>query len=356
MNKKYNPMELLENLNNEQPIVKTIYVYGWENNGGSSYYHNLYSSVSKYLFEPLDIIEAMIPQELDNRPNIIKENTKYITVHDTATAGPKGGAEFHKRYVVGGGGGTSWHYTVGNDGIFHHIPNNEVAYHAGDGSRTFTLTDSGVFAKNEKPEVGISEDGYYTLDGVKSLILAPDDNGNVLSASVINDMGIKISVGENGNYLLGNTWYSNFYKKIGNGGGNRNSIGIESCIDAGSDVYLTWQKLAKLVAYLLEEQNLGFDAIVQHHYFSGKDCPMTMRHAQLWVHFLDLVKAEYLIRTNLKDYTISFKSNSKFINEKGRIIDLPEVESQESFTIKITNSNGETQVKDFQITLPAKNK
>ena len=53
------------------------------------------------------------------------------------------------------------------------------------------------------------------------------------------------------------------------------------------------QRVAKLVAKLLDENNLGFDRIVQHHYFSGKDCPQTMRTEGYWEHFKDLVKAEY---------------------------------------------------------------
>lgn len=35
-----------------------------------------------------------------------------------------------------------------------------------------------------------------------------------------------------------------------------NSIGIETMVNQGSDLYLTWQKTAKLVAHLLIDNNL----------------------------------------------------------------------------------------------------
>lgn len=345
--KKLKPMSILESLHNDNIIAKKIYVYGWENNGESSYYYDLYGSVNKYLAEPLIITEALIPANLDNRPSIIKPSTKYITIHDTAAAKKNSGATAHKNYVVNGGGGTSWHYSIGNDGIYHHLPNNEVAYHAGDGSRLYELISSGIKASRNNPLVTISSDGYYELDGIRSTVLAPQDNGKILSSEKINDLGIKVIVGEDNYYYIGNTWFSNTYQLIGNAGGNRNSIGIESCIDQGSDLYLTWQRLAKLVAYLLEEQNLTIDAVVQHHYFSGKDCPKTMRHANMWKDFLNLVEAELLVRKLLKNYSVSFISNSEYLDNNGRVIKITKEEIRVKYTIKITDKNNIIESKDF---------
>lgn len=42
----------------------------------------------------------------------------------------------HAEYVQNGGGGTSWHYSAGDTGIYHQIPDNERAYHAGDGKES----------------------------------------------------------------------------------------------------------------------------------------------------------------------------------------------------------------------------
>ena len=339
------PIAVFEEMHNKKVDLMSVHVFGWENEGKSSYDHDLVTSVSKYLFEDLEITEAFISKDLDNRPGIIKESTKYITVHDTAGAREGSGAVAHMKYVTNGGGGTSWHYSLGNDGIFHHIPNNEVAYHAGDGSRTYSLENTNVKATNRDPEVAISLDGYYTLNNIKSTIIAPTKDEKILSKEYLNDMSIEIQIGEDGNYHMGVTWYSKSYNLIANGGGNRNSIGIESCIDYGSDLYLTWQKLAKLVAFLLEEQNLNLDAVVQHHFFSGKDCPMTMRHANMWDHFLDLVDAEYFVRTKMKDYKISISPKSNNLKDNGRVI-LP-VKGELEYSLNIIDPSGNTHTKEL---------
>lgn len=316
--KNNGPLAVLESMQQNIVNQNKIRVYGWENNGASSYDFNLINSVSLFLFEELKITEAFIPEDFENRPKIIKESTKYITVHDTASAREGGGATAHMKYVTNGGGGTSWHYSLGNDGTYLHLPHNEVAYHAGDGRLEYRLEDTKVKATNTKPNISISYDGFYTFNNEKSPILAPTKDGHILTEQYINDLGLEVQI-KNGKYHLGSTWYSKTYDYIGNGGGNRNSIGIESCIDKGSDIYLTWQLLAKLVAYLLDVEKLDLDAVVQHHFFSGKDCPKTMRRALMWDHFLDLVEAEYFIRTALKDYTIKIDPLSSNLQTNGRI-------------------------------------
>ncbi len=341
------PMAVLKAMHNEEISYKNIRVFGWENKGASSYDHDLYTSVNLYLFEDLNIEEAIIPEGLGNRPKTIKESTKYITVHDTAGAREGAGAVAHKVYVCNGGNQTSWHYSLGNDGIFHHLPNDEVGWHAGDGSLVYKLDNSNVKATNSNPTVDISKDGYYVLNDIKSTILAPTKEGEILTKDYLNDLSIEVQIGEDGNYYLGQTWYSKGYNKIGNGGGNRNSIGIESCIDKGSDMYLTWQMLAKLVAYLLVEQNLNLDAVVQHHFFSGKDCPMTMRRAGMWNHFLDLVEAEHFIMTEMKDYNISLQSHSNNVAKNGRIINQDNIESELKYTITIKDSVGKEFTETF---------
>lgn len=332
------PIAVFREFHNHEIKEKIIRVFGWEDEGRSSYDYTLIPSVSKYLFEDLEIIEAYIDPKLENRPGIIKESTKYITIHDTAGARTGSGAVAHMKYVTNGGGGTSWHYSIGNDGIFKHLPHEEVAYHAGDGSRTYTLTNSEVKATKICPDIDISSDGYYVLNNEKTTILVPTNEGIILSKDDINDLSIEIQIID-GYYYIGNTWYSKTYKLIGNGGGNRNSIGIESCIDRGSDLYLTWQRLAKLVASLLLEENLDLDAVVQHHYFSGKDCPMTMRRAKMWDHFLDLVEVEYFVLTCMNDYEIKINPLSNNINSNGRVTQLTNQSLKYELIIKDKNSN-----------------
>ena len=348
------PMEIFEFIHNESPINKDITVYGFETNGNYSY--QLLGSVSKYLNHPLNVTTSLVSTSMSNRPGIIKTSTEYITIHDTGSAAASANSAAHDSYVRNGGGGASWHYTVGNDGIFNQIPDNEVAYHAGDGSRTYNLNDSGVLATSKyKPIITITPDGYYALNGTKTIVIAPKNGDTILTTAHINDNGIEVVRGDNGNWFIGDTYYNTTYKLISNHGGNRNSIGIESCVNKGSDVFLTWQLLAKLTAKLLVEQNLTIENVVQHHYFSGKDCPMTMRHAGMWTYFLEMVEAEYLVRTFLDGYTITITSNSpQYISNTGRIIALPDVPLRVSYDVVITNSSGYNAQKTFYTNLPAK--
>ena len=49
-------------------IVKNITVYGWQN----EYDHLIITSLNKYLFEDLKLIENIVPVNETNRPYIIK--------------------------------------------------------------------------------------------------------------------------------------------------------------------------------------------------------------------------------------------------------------------------------------------
>ena len=170
-------------------------------------------------------------------------------------------------------------------------------------------------------------------------------------------MGIYTTI-KNGMYYIGGTWYSETYKKIGNFGGNFNSIGIESCVNKGSDIYLTWQRAAKLVAYLMDKYNFSMDQIVQHHYFSGKDCPQTMRTEGYWDHFLSLVEVEYQM---LQYKKLGFKFefipiNSNYVNEKGRVLKHGNILPINAYyMIKVIDPYGNELKNTFATSIPAGN-
>lgn len=327
-------IKFLEDNLKKDIIIKDITVYGYQ----FRYDYRLLGSVSNYLFEDLDINEDyMIKEGSENRPGEIYKKY-YVTVHDTASSAATGNGLAHAKYVYNGGGGTSWHYTCSSDGIYHHIPDNENAYHAGDGRREYILTPSGVKGNNLKPTITISEDGYYEIDNIKSVVLAPvNEEGKILTTLDINDQGIKVVIID-GEYHIGNTYFNTGYHLIANGGGNRNSIGIESCVNQGSDIYYTWQKLAKLVAKLLVDNNLELNDVKPHHFFSGKPCPMTMRKAGMWDTFIEHVKCEYLMMTKYKDYKLEFVShNLEYLNNLGKVIKQPKSDLVVSYDIIITH-------------------
>ena len=330
---------------------KMIRVYGWQ----KEYDYLLKSSVSKYLFEDLNVIENLAPLTNENREGI-KKPKYYITVHDTGDADETHNALFWSTAVKEekweqGKYACSYQYVVGNDGVYHNIPDDELAWHAGDSTKfDYKLYDSNVTGINEYPIITIDEEGYYCIDGKKSSILAPtihkkiDDEiviDRIAKTSDINDQGVLCKL-INGKYYIGENYYNSGYELIANRGGNNNSIGIESCINENSDIYYTWQLTAKLVANLLHNNSLSFDDIKQHHYFSGKNCPQTMRMNDMWEHFMQLVKIEYQA-INFKKQGFSFElvPISNNIINNGRIINN---EENNIFNIKITNKNNNEQI------------
>ena len=56
---------------------------------------------------------------------------EFITIHNTANAGAT--AKQNADYVVNQNEYKSWHFTVGNNEIYQHLPINESGWHAGDG-------------------------------------------------------------------------------------------------------------------------------------------------------------------------------------------------------------------------------
>ena len=333
-------LEFFVNNSSKELIKKEIRVYGWQN----EYDHLLISSVSKYLFEEFKLNENIVPVNETNRPYRIKPK-QYVTVHDTGDSSPLHTAKFWSEAVFNQSWehkpgevvpyACSYQYVVDNEGIYHNVPDEEVAYHAGDGTKfDYVLYPSGVDATTDKPVITISEDGFYVLNGTKSLVKAPriynERDGKVLVDRVattedLNDQSILCKVVD-GKYFLGETYYSAGYKLIANRGGNNNSIGIESCITANTDIYLTWQKTAKLVAYLLDKNNLTINDVVQHHYFSGKNCPQTIRMNGMWEHFLELVKFELQIRRfEQEGYKIELVVNDKRVLSNGRVLDSDDV-------------------------------
>lgn len=342
--------------------IRNLDVFGWD----LVWNHDLIQSVSTYLFEDLSITENIAPKGNPNRPGD-KHEKVYICVHDTgdATLSAKEWSEVvYNAELDGNPYEASYQYVVGNDGVYHNIPDDETAYHAGDGASEaswFKEYPTGVFQdkKVNDPHIGISNDGFYTIEGEKTVNKAPTgDKGEILSEEDINDLGIYLTVKEEkeGNqYYIGKTWWSSTYEKISNKGGNTNSIGIESCVNNGSDLHLTWQRLAKLVAKLMDTNNIPRNRVVQHHFFSGKDCPMTMRKAKLWNYFLALVSTEYqMLQYEKLGYKFRLiSSDENYVNNKGRVIKRnQDIKQSVTFTVEVTNKEGEIREQSFITIIP----
>lgn len=285
----------------------------------------------------------IVPEGNNTRPGI-KREVKYITVHDTATTHSHTTAYNLANNLKYSSNETSWHYSCGSGIAFHSIPDNEVAYHAGDGTRVpLEFTDTGIKAFGTKAaKVTISSDGYWELNGQKSNLKAPLAGSRQATNRDLPYTGINNYVGENGNYWISNTWWSSTYLTLSNRGGNLNSIGIESCVNYGCDLYRVWMTLAQLIGTrLLPQNHIKPTDVKQHNTFSGKNCPQTMREAELWDYFIKMVEAEYTLYTKLGDFNITFTpNNTELLDKTGQIIKFPEVDTEVTYTIHVSKKDG----------------
>ena len=79
------------------------------------------------------VYTELAPEGGDNRPGT-KREIRYIVIHETGNPAEGADAAAHGRLQANGGEGkTGWHYTVDDHEIWHSFPDDEVAYHAGDG-------------------------------------------------------------------------------------------------------------------------------------------------------------------------------------------------------------------------------
>lgn len=81
------------------------------------------------------ITSSYIPKGAKNRPGYSNPRL-FVTVHNTGNSSKGAGAKNHASYIKSDGAAAipvSWHYTVDDKEIYKHLPEEESAYHAGDG-------------------------------------------------------------------------------------------------------------------------------------------------------------------------------------------------------------------------------
>ena len=229
----------------------------------------------------LPIIQDILPlTDGNNRTGIRKTSTQYIVVHDTGSPSAGADATMHNNYIKSLNSSTdpnkrvvSWHFTVDDKLCYQHLPLDEVSWNAGDGSHRY-----------------------------------------------------------------GDVYYNETYKKSDCiGGGNYNGISIESCVHNGTDYTYTMRRLAKLVASLLVQYNLGIDRVKQHWHFSGKNCPQVMRESNRWNELIYLIKLEYYLMTELKGAKLEWTSlTPDVMDNEGRVIGKQPNNTTLSYKVKVT--------------------
>ena len=326
-------LELLANANSGVILKQTV-VYIGSNDGSADFPHEIYGAANAYWAgKNPDVIRNMLEysSDPDSKCNFeTMEKVEFVVFHDTAGSPSTSTAAANSGWCTNPSNNiTSWHYTIGNDGIYQQLEENQVGWHAGCGTKPASFTDTGVAYEGDRPNVTLGTDGYFYINGKKTTVLIPE------GTTKINELGLLVVKGENGNYFMPPLWVN--YGAVCAIGGGGSGIGIESCVNLGSDVYLTWQMSAKYIAQILLRHNLGPDRVWFHNNFSNKHCPNTMMTANLVNEFLRLVYAEYAVAKNYADYTITFTShNPEIMDNTGRIIKTPEYTTNVSYTVTVS--------------------
>ena len=350
--------------------------------GTPTYYKDIFGSSSKLLMNnKLTINDKYHKTATDSgKDSGKKTTTEFVTVHYTGNMSSGADAEANANYFSTAlDYQASIHYCTGNDGVFYCTDESLAAWHAGDSGSIsevghFKWMDTGLEVLEDDPIYPlftISDDFYYEINGRKTSIemakpwnyksrntdytLNADGTlsskpgftspfKNRLPETFINDQGLPFKV-ENGKYYMGTTWwcYSQVYEgRICSTGGNYNSVGIESCVNQGSDLWLTWQITAQLVADIMVRYNLDITRVRGHHFYTAKDCPQPMleNNLEIWWEFLELVEAEHKLMTQFKGYTVTAVSNdTDYLRDNGRVRKEPETDTCVSYTITITNGD-----------------
>jgi N-acetylmuramoyl-L-alanine amidase CwlA len=77
--------------------------------------------------------------------------------------------------------------------------------------------------------------------------------------------------------------------------GNNSSIGIEICMNSDLNVPAAYQRAALLAAVVAFQNGIKVPSkIVQHNFWSGKDCPIVLRHEDNgWENFLSQIQQAF---------------------------------------------------------------
>ena len=337
--------DLINYLNQPLTVAQNVTLVGWQTVQNPPHpVDPMYGSINKYLFDEHRVVyNWMKPGTVGyvEYENGIPNPVMFVVVHDVGGNAAGENAQAISNYC-NSSAEVSFHYTVDDSEAWQNIEHGRAAWHAGCGcgSNTYSFLDTGVpyDVTRPRPMIDVSTDNYLLINGQKSLIQVPSAGGRQATKNDFPSIGLMFFE-RNGNYYTTTLYYNSTYRTISNRGGNDLTVGIESCINKGADLYQTWQRLAKLVANILHQHNLGLDAVSQHNNWSGKDCPGTMRRAGYWDHFMGLVEAELLVLQELSDYEITLElvndADKEYVSSRGRVLKLPNARRTIQYNFKL---------------------
>lgn len=73
--------------------------------------------------------------------------------------------------------------------------------------------------------------------------------------------------------------------------GNNEGIQVEVCVNGDGDYTKATHNAATLIAKIMKDESIPIANVVQHNYFSGKNCPRNIRAGKIsWTQFITMIK------------------------------------------------------------------
>lgn len=330
--------------------------------GTPNYVKEIFPNIFGYLFnDPLEINRDYMLAPVNNAGVTLHPNRKapveMIVIHDTAVTSVD--AKALSSIQANSTRVASWNYTIGNDGWYQMLEDENVAWHASAGSTTFGAVDTGIPAINpwERTRLTLSDDNYYMIKGIKTNVKAPSF-ANLPDGETQQYKFVKAGIWPviiNGTYHIPSTRQANegsyHNPHIVLNGGNENGIGIETSVYHDSDVWVTWGRTARLTAHLLLKFDLKLDRVFYHNSFNNKHCPNTALSSNNLENWYDLIVFEYMVQKYFSEYDIDFISHTpERLDNKGRIDPRLLKRNFVEYTLKITAPNGDVKEERFRTT------
>ncbi len=110
----------------------------------------------------MNLIQSILPISPNCRGGT-KMKPKWIVIHETGNKDKGANAKAHASYLSNVTKAktpyVSWHFTVDSDGVYQHIPEDEISWNAGDWN---TNRENGGCAKGISIEACVNSDGDFT--------------------------------------------------------------------------------------------------------------------------------------------------------------------------------------------------
>lgn len=110
--------------------------------------------------------------------------------------------------------------------------------------------------------------------------------------------------------------------------GNKEAIHVEICVNSDGDYIQAVKNAADLIKKIMADEHIPIDQVVQHNYWSGKNCPKVIRGGSKisWDEFKEILISSPMEKEERKEGVRMYKpSNQEFVKATERVLKQMEV-------------------------------